>query len=81
MANSRNSKNLRKGCYITHAAHPFFKAGRIKTAISCLRDGRLHLALKRIEGTLEPVGVLSNLPALELFAIFQKIHYTEPRLS
>ena len=44
-----------------HAAHPFFKAGRIKTAISRLRDGQLNLALKRIDGTrFEPVGVVSS---------------------
>ena len=45
----------------THAAHPFFKAGWIKTAISCLRDGQLNLALKRIDGTrFEPVSVVSS---------------------
>ena len=44
-----------------HAAHPFFKAGRIKTAISSLRDGQLNLALKRIDGTrFEPVSVVSS---------------------
>ena len=42
-------------------AYPFFKAGRIKTAISRLRDGQLNLALKRIDGTrFEPVGVVSS---------------------
>ena len=45
----------------TLAAHPFFKAGRIKTAISRLRDGQLKLALERINGTrFEPVGVVSS---------------------
>ena len=45
-----------------HTAYPFFKAGRIKTAISYLRDGPLNLALKRIDGTrFEPVGVVCPL--------------------
>ena len=45
----------------TLAAHPFFKAGRIKTAISRLRDGQLNLALKRIDGTrFEPVSVVCS---------------------
>ena len=56
--------HLRFRVFHTHtqlAAHPFFKAGRIKTAISSLRDGQLNLALKRIDGTrFEPVGVVSS---------------------
>ena len=39
-----------------------FQTNRIvATAISCLRDGQLNLALKRIDGTrFEPVGVVSS---------------------